>query len=219
MYLKPGPFKLLKMYGSASARGTVGRNLTDWSSPRPSEFFTSLVAVLSLTIFQGLSVHAHPAPSFSGVTPGHRLSSPERCASRAGWGQHGYSKCAPFLPSAMSDVEGGWVVAVHVDRAPTVIVEEDSRRGNLRARTKPTHRELPHQYFVHAMQETLFAISEVDPGARVNVAVFTEGWGGMVDEMGVPILWDIPQDICEEVGLDCLQVRVMPTCVQFSPKI
>lgn len=43
----------------------------------------------------------------------------------------------------------------------------------------------------------------------MDVAVFSEGgqWGGMVDEMGVPLDWDVPGDICEDLGLHCTQVR------------
>lgn len=57
------------------------------------------------------------------------------------------------------------------------------------------------------MEAALHSIAAAEPGAGVNVAVFSEGqWGGMVDEMGVPVEWDVPGDICDELGLHCSQV-------------
>lgn len=72
------------------------------------------------------------------------------------------------------------------------------------------NRSLPHQYYVRAMEAALHSIAVVEPGASVDVAIFSESqWvrGGMVDEMGVPLDWDVPGDICEELGLHCTQVR------------
>lgn len=71
------------------------------------------------------------------------------------------------------------------------------------------NRSLPHQYYVRAMEASLHSISKTEPGATVDVAVFSEEsqWGGMVDEMGVPLDWDVPGDICEDLGLHCTQVR------------
>lgn len=57
------------------------------------------------------------------------------------------------------------------------------------------------------MEATLHSIASTDPGARVDVAVMSEGrWGGMVDEIGVPVDWDVEDDICLDLGLDCTQV-------------
>lgn len=72
----------------------------------------------------------------------------------------------------------------------------------------PNNRSLPHQYYVRAMEASLHSIAKAEPGATVDVAIFSESqWGGMVDEMGVPLDWDVPGDICEELGLQCTQVR------------
>lgn len=57
------------------------------------------------------------------------------------------------------------------------------------------------------MEATLHSIATADPGAHVDVALFSEGrWGGIVDEMGVPVDWDVPHEICGDLGLHCTQV-------------
>lgn len=57
------------------------------------------------------------------------------------------------------------------------------------------------------MGATLTAIAAVDPGAWVDVAIFSEAWNGgmLVDGEGVPLDWDIPTDTCAELGLTCTQ--------------
>lgn len=58
------------------------------------------------------------------------------------------------------------------------------------------------------MEASLHSIATADPEAKVDVVVYSEGqWGGMVDEMGVPLEWDVPGEVCEELGLHCTQVR------------
>lgn len=145
----------------------------------------------------------------------------ERCASRGQQWRYlsavrGRQLCANILrPEMVQMDEDNWFVAVHVDRAPTVALETRPRAGNLRgSRDKhprqpvATRRGLPHQYFVRAMEVTLNAISRVEPAANVDVVVFSEGrWGEMVDEQGVSTDWNIGSEICEELGLQCSQVR------------
>lgn len=126
----------------------------------------------------------------------------------------GRQRCLRLLPRKVveADPHETWLVAVHVDRAPTVttskrMVERGSLRGASSGRRLATHRELPHQYFATAMKATLDAIAKAEPGAEVHLAVFTEGrWGEMVDEQGVPIDWDIASEICEDLQLQCTQV-------------
>lgn len=70
-----------------------------------------------------------------------------------------------------------------------------------------TIRNLPHLFFVRALEATLHGLSKIEPGATVDVAVMTEGrWGGLVDEVGMPVDWDIPKHICSQLGLHCIQV-------------
>lgn len=58
------------------------------------------------------------------------------------------------------------------------------------------------------MEASLHSISTADSEAQVDVVVYSEGqWGGMVDEMGVPVDWDVPSEICEDLGLHCTQVK------------
>lgn len=69
------------------------------------------------------------------------------------------------------------------------------------------NRSLPHQYYVRAMEASLHSIATAEPEAEVDIVVFSEGqWGGMVDEMGVPVDWDVPSEVCEDLGLHCTQV-------------
>lgn len=57
------------------------------------------------------------------------------------------------------------------------------------------------------MEATLHGIATAEPGASVDIAVLSEGrWGGLVDEVGVPVDWDVPGDICGDLGLHCSQV-------------
>lgn len=57
------------------------------------------------------------------------------------------------------------------------------------------------------MEATLHGLSKIEPGATVDVAVLTEGrWEGLVDETGMPVDWDIPNGICSQLGLHCIQV-------------
>ena len=58
------------------------------------------------------------------------------------------------------------------------------------------------------MEATLHSVSEIAPEAIVDVVVFTEDrWGGLVDEVGLPVDWNIPDEICDRLGLHCTQVR------------
>lgn len=67
---------------------------------------------------------------------------------------------------------------------------------------------IPHQYFVRVMRAVLRAIQAVEPRAHVDMVIFSEGWyGGMlVDEVGLPVNWNIPSDDCQLLGLTCTQV-------------
>lgn len=57
------------------------------------------------------------------------------------------------------------------------------------------------------MEASLHSIATAEPEAEVDIVVFSEGqWGGMVDEMGVPVDWDVPSEVCEDLGLHCTQV-------------
>lgn len=107
--------------------------------------------------------------------------------------------CTSLLPIPVQS-DGSWLIGVHIHRSSAA-----QTRHTLRG-TKP-HRELPHLYFVQAVEATLRAISLVEPSAKVNIAVFSNGrWGSIVDDTGVPFTWDIPAHICKEVGLSCTQV-------------
>lgn len=129
----------------------------------------------------------------------------EKCKSREAWGTPAdRALCASLLPVSVVEHSEWWLVGVHVDRAPTAILDGSNLRGG---RNVAPHRELPHQYFVGAVEAALRAISTVEPGASVDLVVFSEGkWGRMVDEMGVPVTWDIQREVCEGVGLNCTQV-------------
>lgn len=136
------------------------------------------------------------APTGSGA---RNLAMSDMCSSRASSIQPvNRAQCTSMLSSSVEEEK--WLVGVHIDRAPFT---HSSLRGTRQ------RRDLPHQYFVRAAEAILYTISLVDPGAGVFIVVFSEGrWGGMVDETGLPVDWDIPSEICDEVGLSCKKVSV-----------
>ncbi|CBJ28497.1 expressed unknown protein [Ectocarpus siliculosus] len=125
-------------------------------------------------------------------------------------------QCAGVLPDSFMMQHGGgggedgrdsesWLVSVHVDRAPSSVDLSKRLRG-----AAPLHRSLPHQYYVRAMEASLHSIAVAEPGAHVDVAIFSEGqWGGMVDEMGLPLYWDVAGETCDDLGLHCSQHVVL----------
>ncbi|CAM9711384.1 unnamed protein product [Ectocarpus sp. 12 AP-2014] len=125
-------------------------------------------------------------------------------------------QCAGVLPDSFMMQHGGgggedgrdsesWLVSVHVDRAPSSVDLSKRLRG-----AAPLHRSLPHQYYVRAMEASLHSIAVAEPGAHVDVAIFSEGqWGGMVDEMGLPLYWDVAGETCDDLGLHCTQHVVL----------
>lgn len=139
----------------------------------------------------------------------------ERCESRKRWHEPSAStpsaglrveraQCAPLLPTSVLENEG-WLVGVHIDRAPTTQATNLRLRGA--AAVPPTHRSLPHEYFVRVMGAALEGISRVEPAASVDVVVVSEGmWGGLIDSTGLPMEWDIPLGMCKGLGLSCTQV-------------
>lgn len=143
-----------------------------------------------------LATTTSSAPTGSGA---RNLAMSDVCSSRASSIQPvNRAQCSSMLNSPVEEEK--WLVGVHIDRAPFM---QSSLRGTHQ------HRDLPHQYFVRATEAILYTISLVDPGAGVFIVVFSEGrWGGMVDETGLPVDWDIPREICDEVGLSCTKVSV-----------
>lgn len=130
-------------------------------------------------------------------------STSDRCDTRQRWGiPDGCGQCAHFLPHSVVEDSEAWLVVLYVNRA-------HGTPGNLRGRGRRTQRrQLPHQYFVRVMEETLYMIAELDPGAKVNLAIFSEArYGGMVDEVGVPVDWDFSKELCAHAGLQCSKVR------------
>lgn len=174
------------------------------ASQATADFVTGIVKIVLLALFASEQSGAAVAP----VVVHEHTESQQRFASRQGLPvQQSHLRCSKCLPHPETEGEADWVVTVHLNRAPTAVPGRDYKLGNLQGSGRP-RRELPHQYFVHAMEMTLSTISEVDPGAKVELLVFTEGFGGsMVDEMGSPIDWDIPREICDVIGTECVQVR------------
>lgn len=174
------------------------------TSQATADLVTGIMKIVLLALFASEPSVAAVAP----VVVHEHPRSQERLASRQGsLVQQNHTPCSKCLPYSFTEGEADWVVAVHMNRAPTAVHDRGYKVGNLQGSGRP-RRELPHQYFVHAMEMTLSAISEVDPRAKIELLVFTEGFGGrMVDEMGLPIDWDIPREICDVIGTECVQVR------------
>lgn len=143
-----------------------------------------------------LGVGAKPSP----------ISASERCESRRSghWGMPtDRQRCGTFLPDSMLH-DKGWLVGVHIDRSRRGLFTSTSYSRQVRPR-----RGLPHLYFVQALGAVLQSIASVEPRAKVNVALFTEGrWGGLVDETGLLVELDVAADLCEGMGLSCSQVSV-----------
>lgn len=179
--------------------------------PATSEFKAGFMKVVLLALFatgrNGATAVAAPAVDDQ-PRQQDRLSLCQKPASQ----QNCTLKPGSSLPLPVTATEKEWIVAAHVSRVPTGGVHDPRcKMGNVRNNkhcSPPAHRELPHQYFKRAMEMTLSTISDVDPGASVELLVFTEGFrGGMVDEMGLPVDWDIPREICLGLGIECAQVR------------
>ncbi|CAM9591172.1 unnamed protein product, partial [Hapterophycus canaliculatus] len=203
---------------SAASSSSCKGHPTQQPMKQSATFRLAAMMVTALVVLLCTRV-ATAGPSYSGAreTPGTSLraaasaDTQDRCAtrveSRRGLGApRAREHCAAVLPASV--VEGGdsesWLVSVHVDRAPSAGMDPKRLRG-----AAPLHRSLPHQYYVRAMEAALHSIATTDPGASVDVAIFSEGrWGGIVDETGVPLDWDVPGDVCEDLGLHCTQVTV-----------
>lgn len=109
------------------------------------------------------------------------------------------AQCSRVLPASVLETEG-WLLAVHIDRASTT--QASLRLGRQQDR-------LPHQYFVRVVDAALAGIADAEAGATVDVVVFSEGCsGGLVDEVGMGVEWDVPREVCRALGLTCTQVRV-----------
>jgi len=98
-----------------------------------------------------------------------------------------------------TDRKRPWVIAVHV------------RRGDM-VHFRSGVRSVPHRYFSSTMGAVLQGIAVIDPAAYVTVLVFSEGPRSMSglqlpDEHGKAITWDIEEESCLEVGLNCSQVK------------
>lgn len=70
------------------------------------------------------------------------------------------------------------------------------------------------------MEASLHSIAVTEPGAHVDVAIFSEGqWGGMVDEMGLPLYWDVAGETCDDLGLHCTQVHYSVDFLFYLPPL
>ena len=92
-----------------------------------------------------------------------------------------------------------WVVAVHV------------RRGDM-IHFRGGRRSIPHRYFSVVTRSILQGIAATDPAANVSVLVFSEGPETLQglqlhDEKGKAVTWDIKNESCVDIGLNCTQVR------------
>ncbi|CAM9868139.1 unnamed protein product [Ectocarpus sp. 4 AP-2014] len=124
-------------------------------------------------------------------------------------------QCAGVLPDSFMMQHGGgggedgrdsesWLVSVHVDRAPSSVDLSKRLRG-----AAPLHSD-PESVGEAKSVASLHSIAVADPGAHVDVAIFSEGqWGGMVDEMGLPLYWDVAGETCDDLGLHCTQHVVL----------
>lgn len=126
------------------------------------------------------------------------------------------AQCSRVLPAPVLENEG-WLLAIHMDRASTT--QASNRRLRVRGgrREAPVgrhHRDLlPHQYFVRVVEAALAGIADAEAGASVDVVVFSEGQlGGLVDEVGMGVEWDLPGEVCQSLGLTCTQVRGERSC-------
>ena len=128
----------------------------------------------------------------------------DRCTSRPRQEAKGCGQCAHFLSRDIVRDEDAWLLVTYANRGHVI----PNRRLRGRSRYSKS-RQLPHEYFLGAMEEALEAIAEVEPGAKVNIAVFSEGHvGGMVDELGAAVSWSASHDFCDRAGLQCSKVRV-----------
>lgn len=144
----------------------------------------------------------------------HCISRPWQEAGRCG-------QCDHFLTHHVTEDEDAWLLAVYANRGR--ITANRQLRGRSR---RSTQKQLPHQFFMSAMEEALEAIAEVEPGAKVHIAIFSEGYSGsMVDESGKRASWSASLTLCDRMGLDCSKVsRWCPRGIhhtiwvsQFSP--
>lgn len=111
------------------------------------------------------------------------------------------SRCRPYLSESRDQTGGGrpWVIAVHV------------RRGDM-IRFRGGARSMPHAYFVAAVRSVLLGIAASAPGTQVTLLIFTEsrmtlGENQLLQEDGKVVTWDIARESCEEIGLNCSQVK------------
>lgn len=136
----------------------------------------------------------------AGGTP----SASDHCNSRPFLEAEGCGQCTHFLTSQIVRDEDAWLLVIYSDRGH--VIPQRKLRGRF-LRSAPG--QLPHEYFVSAMGEALEAIADVEPGAKVNIAIFSEGRpGGMADEHGRRVDWSVAHDRCEHVGLLCSKVRM-----------
>lgn len=166
-------------------------------------FTTYLLAGLAigfLTVPASSRLSQPPVAKFAKAGVEH--SALDHCTSRP-LKEDGCGQCAHFLANRIVQDESAWLLAIYAQRGHMILNRK--LRGRPR-RSKP--RQLPHQYFVHVMEEALKAIAEVEPGARVNIAIFSEGHvGATVDEHGEPVSWKVVHELCVHEGLNCLKVR------------
>lgn len=127
------------------------------------------------------------------------------------------TECSRVLPTPLLESEG-WLLAVHIDRASTTAPAYNRQlrgRDEVRRVMEGRHRDLlPHQYFVRVVEATLTAIADAEAGASVDIVIFSEGRaeGGLVDEVGMIVEWDVPLEVCQRLRLTCTQVRVVIVC-------
>lgn len=177
---------------------------------------TSMVCSILLWLYCGVVLDASTSRTTSmNVTPPsqhaeERLQVPsKRCESRAYWRKTSDREyCDPLLPDTVISSDA-WLIGVHVDRSPAYVMISNLRGARPR-------RELPHVYYLRAIEATLQAIAAIEPHAKISMVIFSEDRSGvLIDETGVPVDWDVPNEICKDIGLSCTQVRKLQ-CHVFS---
>lgn len=174
---------------------------------------TSTMRAFTVHFLVGVSIALMMAPVASRLSAppvakhhpaGVKHSVSDHCTSRPLLEAEGCGQCSHFLTSQIVRDEDAWLLVIYADRGH-VIPHRKLRGRSLRS----TPRQLPHQYFIGAMGEALEAIADTEPGANVNIAIFSEGHpGGMVDEHGRRVSWSVAHDYCEHAGLHCSKVSL-----------
>lgn len=184
---------------------STGAKQSPWKRRAPRLVLVLLAAScavvpLLMALNGKLSVLRTPGASrFYGKTPA-RASVPDGCRSRSAWGATADRLvCSSLLKSPTRLGNKGWVVGIHIDR--TAVLPSNNWGSRV-------HRNLPHQYFIRALEAILDTLSQISPHSEVDLVVFSDDrWGGIVDETGLPVDWDVAGNACVEAGLLCKKVR------------